>query len=420
MTAFRATTEPERKGTLAADVFLGRQPIVGKHRELFAYELLFRSGQPNFAAVVDDVAATATVIDTMFSALGLQQALGDRRGFINVNADVLMSDIVEILPPSRIVLEILEHVDLTPAILARCKQLRARGFQLALDDVVDLKPEHRVFLHHVDYVKFEIAGQERAALAKLVRDVRAHGARPLAEKVEAVAQYEDCKAIGFDLFQGYFFARPTVLTARRMQPSKMVLIRILRLLAQDPDNSTLEVAVKEAPDLAMRLLRMASSAAFSPVHKVTSLRQAIFLLGHQAIGRLVQIMLFAEHGGTKLGSDPLVQTAAVRGRLMENLAVALGRAHLREEAFTVGILSLADSLFGQSMAELAELLNLADDLRAALVARSGALGQLLNLVEASESRDAKSLAAMADLWGDQDRMDFNRLQVEAIAWASRL
>jgi EAL and modified HD-GYP domain-containing signal transduction protein len=420
MATFRSRTEPARAEIAGSEFFLGRQPIVGRRRELIAYELLFRSGQHDFAGVTDDFAATATVIDNLFSSLGIDRALGDRKGFINVSEDVLMSDIIEILPHSRIVLEILEDVPLTSSVLERCQQLRGLGYQLALDDVVTLQTEHKAFLDHIDYVKFDIGGMSTRCLIDLVREVRRHGAIPLAEKVETVEQYDDCKAMGFDLFQGYFFARPVVLSGRRAQPSRVALIRILRLLADADDNHVLEVALKEAPDLAMRVLKTASCAAYSPVSKVTSLRQAIALLGHRQIRQLVQIMLFAQHGGADLGSDPLVQTAAIRGRLMDSLAAGQGLSHLRDEAFTVGILSLADSLLGQSMSELMALLNLEDALRAAVVEHAGPLGRLLSLVEASEGRDQDRFGAIATHLAGTDAMVFNHMQIEAIQWARQL
>lgn len=420
MATFRSRTEPARAAIAGSEFFLGRQPIVGRQRELIAYELLFRSGQHDYASVTDDFAATATVIDNLFSSLGIDRALGDRKGFINVSEDVLMSDIIEILPHNRIVLEILEDVPLTSAVLERCQQLRGLGYQLALDDVVTLQAEHKAFLDHIDYVKFDIGGMSTRCLIDLVREIRSHGAIPLAEKVETVEQYDDCKAVGFDLFQGYFFARPVVLSGRRAQPSKLVLIRILRLLADADDNHVLEVALKEAPDLAMRILKTASCAVYSPVSKVTSLRQAIALLGHRQIRQLVQIMLFAQHSGADLGSDPLVQTAAIRGRLMDSLAVGHGLLHLRDEAFTVGILSLADSLLGQSMSDLMTLLNLEEALRAAVVEHAGPLGRLLSLVEASEGRDQDMFGAIATNLAGTDAMAFNHMQIEAIQWASRL
>ena len=317
-------------------------------------------------------------------------------------------------------LEILEHVELTPAIAERCRQLKQNGYLLALDDVVLLTTAQLPLLDSIAYVKFHVSEIAESMLSDLVREVRGHGVRTVAEKVETEAQYERCRSIGFDFFQGYFFARPTILTGRVVQPSKILLVKLLRLLAEDADIDALEQAFKEAPDLTLRLLKTASSVGMQQVRTVRSLRNAILLVGRAQIGRILQIMLFAGHYGADFTSDPLVQTAAIRGRLMENLAEASGLGGLRGEAFMVGILSLANSVFGQSMIELLQALNLDESLQKALLHRQGPLGALLTLVEASERIEGPDFAAVSAAMPNGDAMEFNRMQIEAMGWARSL
>jgi c-di-GMP-related signal transduction protein len=178
--------------------------------------------------------------------------------------------------------------------------------------------------------------------------------------------------------------------------------------------------LREAPDLAVRLLRVANSVAMHRPNKIYSLRNAIFVLGQVQIGRIVQLMLFAQQWDADLATDPLVQTAAVRGRLMEEIADSLGLSKVRDRAFLVGILSLAGSLFGQSLVEIIEILNLDNGLQEALLHRSGHLGALLNLVEASENADSRTFISVARELGLSDMDDFNRWQVDALRWAGSL
>ncbi|GAB0118465.1 cyclic diguanylate phosphodiesterase [Acidisoma sp. 7E03] len=372
------------------------------------------------ATIVDDFAATATVINHAFLSLGIQNAIGNHKGFINVNDDVLMSDVIELLPRDRVVLEILEHVEITPALVDRCRDLKRQGYLLALDDVVGIGDEQTRLFDSLAYLKVDITGLSECGLRDLVDRGHRHGIAVLAEKVETEAQFTLCHALGFDLFQGYFFARPTVLSGRAVEPSKILLINLLRLLAADAEVEALEKALKEAPDLTVRLLRMANAVAMRQIHKVSSLRNAILVLGRVHIGRLVQIMLFARHFGADIDSDPLVQTAAIRGRLMEHLAAAHGLPHLAGEAFMVGILSLADRVFGQSMIDLLKMLNLDIALEEALLYRRGPLGRLLILVEASEEPGTHPLATVIDQLDGTSAADFNRMQIAAMRWASRL
>ena len=411
----------EAAGDTRTDTFfLGRQPIVGRRRELVAYELLFRSGTSNAADVVDHFVATATVINNAFLSLGIQGAIGDRRGFVNVSEEALMSEVIELLPRDQIVLEILEHVILTPTIIARCRQLKEDGFLLALDDVASLTDEQRSLFDCLAYLKIDITDMAETAVRDFVRLGHAHGLDVLAEKVETEAQFSFCHALGVDFFQGYFFARPTILTGRAVRPSKILLVNLLHLLAADADIDMLERALKKAPDLTVRLLRMANSVALQQMRKVSSLRNAIMVLGREQIRRIVQIMLLVEHVETDIGSDPLIQTAAIRGRLMERLAETHGLSAMRGEAFMVGILSLADSVFGQSMIQLVKMLNLDDALEDALLYRQGPLGRLLTLVEASEHTDGVDLVAALSQLNGASLATFNRLQLEAMEWANTL
>ncbi len=400
--------------------FLGRQPILGRNRDLVAYELLFRSSMTNAAMVLDDVAASATVIQHTFSDLGMKLALGDKQGFINLPTSLLMSDLIEILPPERIVLEILESVSLTPEVLARCRQLQEMGYRLALDDVVGLTPEKQAILPLVKLVKLDLMALRREEIVDLVHELRPYGVTLLAEKVETSEQYEFCRELGFDLFQGYFFAKPAILTGRMVPPSSLALLKLLGLIVADADADELELALKQAPSLTLRLLKMVNAAAFGATKKIATLREAIFMLGRLKLGRLVQIMLFAQQSGAAMTSDPTLQTAMVRARLMEGLADALGWTKLRDRAFMVGMLSLIDIVFQQPMTDLLALINLEESLQQAIMQRSGPLGSLLQLVTASEIEDGAHIPALLPQFPQLQADEFNRLQVEALNWANHI
>jgi len=402
------------------DFFLGRQPIIGRKGDLVAYELLFRSSSFNAAIVLDNVAASAAVIQHSFADLGLHAALGNKLGFINVPEDLLMSDAIKMLPPRQVVLEILETVPITPPVIDRCQHLKAAGFTLALDDIIDLTEAHIAVLPHIEVVKIDVLALPQPQIIELVRRLHHYGVTLLAEKVETVAQYSFCRELGFELFQGYFFARPTILTGRAMPPAMLATLKLFSLVAADAELDEIDMALKQAPDLTLRLLKMANSAAFNPMNKIYSVRNAIIVLGRVQLRRLLQIMVLAQHSGGDAAKNPVVQTAVMRGRLMEETARALGWKASAERAFMVGMLSLADALLGQPLAEIVRHLDLDDSVRDALFKHEGQLGTLLQLVETAEQGDGlAALAILAKLdfpGGDA----FNRLQIEALDWASHL
>ena len=398
--------------------FLGRQPIIGRNRELVAYELLFRSSHENAATVVDDFAASSAVIQYTFSDLGMAKALGEKKGFVNVSQALLMSDAVEVLPPERIVLEILETVQITPEVVVRCKQLRDAGYTFALDDVVEMTEAQRELLPFVSVAKLDLIAISEADIARTAASLRPFGVKLLAEKVETQEQYDFCHNLGFDLFQGYFFAKPVVLTGRMVQPSAVILLKLFALTAADSELDALENALKQAPDLTVRLLKLSNLSASPNSPKISSIRSAIKVLGRTRIHRFLQIMLFAQQSGTNAASDPLVQTALSRGCLMEGLANARGWSAIKDRAFLVGMLSVVDALFGQPLAEIVSLLNLDENLKNALLRREGQLGTLLRLAEASERADSQNTITMMNNLNLSDLRQLNRMQVESFKWAA--
>jgi EAL and modified HD-GYP domain-containing signal transduction protein len=200
--------------TMPPKVLLARQPIVGRDGGVVAHELLYRSAHEREGAVfVDDALATASVVDAAFRRLGIETVVGRTRALVNVDADFLLSRRVEQLPKDRVMLELLETVDIDLKIVARCRALKERGYSIALDDVCRYSRKFEPVLEFADVVKIDVVQLDPASLAKLVHQLRPWPARLLAEKVETAARLRECVELGFELFQGFFCGRPEVLTA---------------------------------------------------------------------------------------------------------------------------------------------------------------------------------------------------------------
>jgi len=405
--------------TAADQLFLGRQPILDRDQRLFAYELLFRNGSRNFAEVTDGVQATATVIANAFSELGVEAALGNCRGFINVDEQFLFSDMLELLPRHAVVLEILETVPPTPAVIERCLALKAAGFTLALDDVVQLEPEFAELLSLVEIVKVDIQPLSRVQLMQLSMKLKPMGKQLLAEKVDTREQMEQCLKLGFTLFQGYFFAKPTIISGKKLDHSQLSLMKLMGLLLSDAATAELEAALKTEPGLTVNLLRMTNSVGAGCTEEITSLGHAITVLGRRQLQRWLQLLVFAS-GSQNGASNPLLLMAATRGRLMELLAAELrpGDTALADQAFMAGIMSLMPALVGQPIADIVAPLGLTGDVRDALCAGTGSLGALLRIAESSEDGDMLRLTqALAELPVLGPKA-INRAQTQALQWAN--
>jgi EAL and modified HD-GYP domain-containing signal transduction protein len=427
------------------DFYLGRQPVLDRNQALFGYELLFRSaplgqaniGQANIGqgtpaagtadALSPGLNATAAVI-AHAAQLGLARAIGDATCFLNVDASVLASDIFAFLPRERTVLEIAASVAPSDAVLARLAELSGHGFQFALDgigssDGIDHSGDCarlQRLLPLARFVKLDLRATAQPALAALVARLHGMNKTVVADKVETHAEYEACLALGADYFQGYYFARPSVLGGRKLSPSQLALLQLMKLVTSDVDNADIERAVKRDVTVAINLLRLVNTPAVGARQRIDSVSQALIVLGRRQLQRWLQIMLYAEPGTHGHNQTPLLMLATTRGRLMELLAQRLrpGQRYLGEIAFTVGIMSLMDVLFGIPMADIVEQIPVSDEISNALLRRSGFFGELLKLAECIEQPDNQDdgvLPALRGLAISGD--DMVELEMAAFQWS---
>ncbi|MBV7535252.1 EAL domain-containing protein [Duganella sp. sic0402] len=414
------SASPPAPSTLADNFFLARQPILNRGQRLVAYELLFRdAASRNDAHITDDTRATATVI-AHASELGLGQVVGDQMAFVNVDEVGLMSDFIRFLPSDKVILEILETVKATPEVLARVYELRQAGFKFALDDVIGQSEDVQKLTPLCDVIKVDIKDMQPGTLSALARVLKNPKQKLLAEKVETAEEFQECMDLGFEYFQGYYFARPVVLSGKKISPSQLGVLHLLELLDRGASNQELERGVKHDALIALNLLRLVNTPAVGARQRINSVGHALMVLGRRQLQRWLQILLYVKNGGTQEFTSPLLQLATMRGKTIE-LMVAHRRPGERVSAdigFTVGVMSLMDTLFSIQMREVLDSVNVLDDVRAALLHRSGDYGNMLSLIEHLErGRDGSALAAMLQQLEMRPAELYN-IQLAAIEWVT--
>lgn len=407
------------------DFFLARQPILNRQQSLTAYELLFRSAALGPAGVVDDVAATASVIEHA-SELGLDNVIGSSLGFFNVDTKVLLSDFIQFLPRDKVVLEILETVEATDEVVARVAELLALGYKFALDDVIADSPCLRKLLPMIEIIKIDIMGMSRSDLTALYQQFKGAKKKMLAEKVETLDEFNFCMNLGFDYFQGYYFAKPLILTGKKLSPSQLAIMHLMALIVADADTAVIELAIKHDASLGLNLLRLVNTPAFLTSQRIESLRQALAVLGRRQLQRWLQILLYAAPGKVDSFMSPLLMLATSRGKLMELIAQQIMPRNqtAADTAFTVGIMSLMDTLFSSAMSQILEQISVVEEVRMALLERSGRYGEMLHLIEQIEVLDQDEAAA-AMLLVELEQIGISKetlfeLQVQAFEWSDEI
>ena len=328
-----------------------------------------------------------------------------------------MSDSITILPKERVVLELLETLQVTPELVDRCRALKEDGFTLALDDH-EYDPIYEELYTIVDIVKVDLFQSPVERLAAMVERFSPYEITLLAEKVETREEYLRCRDMGFELFQGYYFAKPSVMEKKRFDDSGVHLLKLMRHLNEDAETAVIEQSFRESPGLTYKLLLLVNSVSLGMRIKIQNVRHAVATLGRKQIKRWVQLALFASDDANAL-ENPLIEMAAVRAAFMEQLATRLpqfmGKQDSIDLAFMTGTLSLLETIYAISMDEVIATLNLTEDIKFALTERSGIFGKLLHLAELFEQMDFSEASRQFEELG-LSQEDVLSAQVKAYNW----
>lgn len=383
--AIPSPRSPSRAG-LVRNVRVGRQGIYDGTRTLLAYELLFRAYDGLGESMVAAERATSQVIASTFGTFGLNNIANGRPVFINFTRAFLTGAIPIPVDSHGVVIELLEQVVVDDELLAGLTQLKDDGYRIAACDFIG-DPERSALLELVDYVKVDVSANPPDWLAEIAAQVREYGAALVATQVGEEQTFQRCIDLGFELFQGSLLQRPTLLEKRTLSPSQLICMKLLNDLA-DPDApiSRIEHMVGSDPGLTLRLLRTANSAASGLSNDITSLRQALVIIGPRRLRSWIVLTLL--EGGPSTSSTDGLWSVLARAFTCQRLGG--DRADL---AFTIGLLSGAAELLGVVPESVADGAGVGDEAREALLEGAGEAGRALIAVLAHERDDDEGIAS---------------------------
>lgn len=393
---------------------IARQAIVDESRAVFGYELFNRA----IAGNAHTAASDAAFLFNALSHAGSETLVGSKALFINCTHDSLTGGHLELVNPDKVVLEVPTLGDSTPEqIQAQAQllgQLRERGFRLAFDQSV-LRKIYTAWLPLASFIKLDMTAFSTNVAEQLVRAVRGHTtAQIVAEKIETEAQYQCMAALGVKLFQGFWFALPSLVETATLQPSQAATLQLINLVRNQATVAEIEELLKKDPRLSFNLLRFINTSGLGPGTEVTSFRDAVTTLGMDKLFRWAALLMTSSTAG---GASPVVgNTAAVRGRLMELLATELEMPEEAENAFVTGVFSLLDTMLGMPLDKALESVTLPASVREALLHDTGPFAPLLTLAKACEAGDDTTFATTANALKLSSHQ-VNWAHLQALAWA---
>ncbi len=405
---------------LSEEVFLARQPIFDRTKTVHAYELLFRSGTEDRAIFSDGSRATSHVIDTGFFTMGLERLTAGKPAYINFPRDLLLKEWATLLPPKQTVIEILEEVVPDTEVLDALSRLKQQGYQLALDDFV-CTDGYAELIRLADVIKVDFLLTQPDVRLKLLDQLNRLGPPQLAllaEKVETYAEFEEAVDLGFRYFQGYFFSKPAILSARRIPAHKMTYVRILQEI-QNPtlDFGRIEQVIKGDLSLTTKLLQYINAAAFPWRRRIESVKQALVLLGETPLRKWVSVVALSEMMSDK--PRELAVTACVRGHFCEGLGAAMASRPSELDCFLVGSFSTLDAMLDVDLEEGLRQLPLSENVANALRGADNEFGRMLKATIAYEQADWPTMRAQCSELGVRPNT-LPDLYVESVEWADRI
>lgn len=396
--------------------FIARQPILDRNERVYGYELLFRAADEAFCRLQDGEQASVAVISDSLLLHGLNELTGSARAFINCARQTLLKGHAALLPRERVVLELLETVEPDDEVLAACRSLKDAGYLIALDDFAGARQEALVGL--ADIIKLDVLATTEREREAVIRKYAPRGIKFLAEKVEKRAQFRTAMEQGYTYFQGYFFCKPEILSTRDIAPMKLVYFRVLQTVTQpEIDVRAVAESIKHDLSLSYKLLRFLNSALFMFSSRVTSIQQALRLLGEDGIRKwvaLVTIFTLAE-GRPAI----LVHTALLRAAFCEMLAPLLGAAERGADFFFLGLFSNIDVILGRPLSAILADLPIAEDVSNALLGGANPLRDVLQAVTAYEQGDWTAFAALAKKLSLPEEA-FSKIYLESLRWCREL
>jgi c-di-GMP phosphodiesterase len=362
-----------------SEVFIGRQPIFDRAKRVTGYEILFRGEDSDSARVLDAEAATATVVLNSLTEIGVERIVGSRTAWVNLPRESLLSGIGRMLPPNAIGFEILEGQRVDEDLVEAVRALKRQEYRIALDDFIfgrELEP----LLRLADVVKLDYAALGPEGFAEQIELIQPFGVAVLAEKVETHEAHQFCMGLGCDYFQGFFYKKPEVLHERRIELTGGSVLQVIAAL-QNPELQFEELEPLIARDipLSLRLLRYINSAFFGFRREVTSVRQALVLLGLDNVRRWATLTVMGSIEGK---TSELTSTALIRARFCELAGLAAGIDGA--EMFTIGLFSLIDAMMDAPLEEILEQLPFPQEMRVALLWHEGQMGRILDAATALE------------------------------------
>lgn len=380
------------------DVYLARQPIFDQDNNLYAYELLYRSnGTENLYNGVSGDESTADVFTNAFFGSNVKNVIGSARAFINFTENLLRRGIPKLISPDILVVEVLENQLADNDLLDSVQELRELGYTIALDDFEYSNAYSELFqlgdLVKIDFRTSKKSIEETAYVCRYSNKIM------LAEKIETREELEYARKLGCTFMQGYYFAKPSIMSGNSVQPLPVNIMEVMRLMSQpDPEISDVVEILSQDSAMCQRILRLINSVYFGVSNKVSSINQAIVILGLNYLREWVYLMGMQRI--TNNDSIEAMRFSLLNAKLCRRIAQLIPEAAPDCESFyLMGLLSMLVYGGDQVLSAALEEFPLTDNIKRGLMRRGGLYSDVFEMTLAQSQADWETLDTLVNRYG---------------------
>jgi c-di-GMP-related signal transduction protein len=395
--------------------FIVREPLIDPRQKVIGYHLALHHD----ALQASTEAELESLLGVLASELNDAERgwlLGDKVLFLDAVPALLSTDALHAMPPAYTVLCLPSRDLADPITLAAVQAVRAGGIGISLR-YCPLDPPNQVTLDNVNYVEVRFSSIDVAAQARMYATLKQSSLHVVGHDVTTWADFDACAALGLNVFVGKLHLTPRPGShVGAMNPAQHAIVRVMQMVRQNADIEKIESVLKRDPAMSYKLLRFINSAGFSHGGEISSLRQALVLLGYAPLYRWMTLLLATANSNAY--TPVLMETAIVRARLAELLGLAALGKVAADDLFVAGMFSVMDRLLGLPMAQVLDTIGLSDELTAALLSRGGIYGPYLALAEACEL-DSNLAGALASALKISVHY-VNKAHLSALAWAQSI
>lgn len=398
------------------DVFVARQPILDKNNKIFGYELLFRDSYDNFYNEKDGDKATLEVVRNSYLNIGMDKIVGENKAFINFTENVLKTEIFSAMSPKSVIVEILESVEPSEDIIEACKKIKALGYKIALDDFVfDIK--YKDIIELADIIKVDFLTTKGYKRKAIIDNIKSNNIKFIAEKVETLEDFNEAVYFGYSYFQGYYFSKPIIIPGKKIPENKKIYIELLKEVnSKDFSFENIENLIKKDVSLSYQLLKTLNSAKYCLKRNITSIKQALIILGEKEIKKWLYFVAIKSIGDNE--PKVIVTESLVRAKFTEQIFVDSGASSKSLNAYLIGLLSMIDVILERPLEEvLAEVLVPIEVKNALLHIEKNEYSKALDLILCYEKAQWNEVMLLAnDL--NIENMDLGKAYLDALNWAN--